>query len=287
MRTKDDHDNHSAGSRQPSVLVVTGYGINCEEETAYAFRLAGAETTIAHVNDLLDGRESLERHQILALPGGFSYGDALGSGLALANKIRFAPGPGGTLLERIRRFVAAGKQVIGICNGFQVLVKTGLLPGLDPALTPAVSLAGNDSGRFEDRWVHLAVDSRRAVAVRGIKALFLPVRHGEGKFVTGSTDLLTQLGERGQVVLRYADPPEFSPTMAYPANPNGSEGAVAGICDPTGRVLGLMPHPEAFLTFYNHPCWARLRAEGKVPQSEEGEGLALFYNMVRFAGGDQ
>ncbi|HEY9766385.1 MAG TPA: phosphoribosylformylglycinamidine synthase subunit PurQ [Chroococcales cyanobacterium] len=256
-------------------LVLTGYGINCEGEMAHGFRLAGAEATILHLEDLIERPENLRTFHIFALPGGFSFGDHLGSGRALANRLRHSP-----LWKELLRFIEEGKYVWGVCNGFQTLIKLGLLPG-------ETSLIRNESNRFENRWVDLLVDPcSPSVYTEGLGTLNLPVRHGEGRLFAGD-ETIRKLIEKGYAVLRYLDA-EGKETEEYPFNPNGSPCGIAGLCDPSGRIFGLMPHPEAFLDFTNHPHWtrslSRLRREGKaIPKA--GEGLALFNNVVRKADG--
>ncbi len=268
------------GGKRVKVLVLAGNGINCEYETAHAFRLAGAEAEIVYLYDLLWGEKRLDDYHILCFPGGFLDGDDLGAAKACANRFRYARvrSTGERLWDQLMRFIGEGKLVIGICNGFQLLVKMGLIPALGGRYgEQQASLTFNDSGRFEDRWVPLLVNERSpCVFTRGIQRLYLPVRHGEGKFVTGDRKVLEGLFEAQQVVLRYADP-DYNPTMQYPFNPNGSEGAVAGICDSTGRIFGLMPHPEAFHHFTNHPRWRR------EPLPEMGQGVEVFRRGVEFA----
>ena len=264
---------------QPKALILTGFGINCEEEMAAAYRLAGAAATIVHLNQVLHGTVSIHDFDILNFPGGFSFGDDLGSGVVLANKLRYRQTPTGrTLLDDIREFVANGKFVLGICNGFQVLVKLGLLPDLAGTVTPEVTLTHNASGRYEDRWVTLRVNPQSTTPfLRGIDTLEVPVRHGEGRLVIPDEATRAALVARGLNCLTYID---FAgdATAVYPANPNGAALHCAGLTDPTGRVFGLMPHPEAFLSGYNHPDWARRRREGGF--SEEGDGLRIFRNIV-------
>lgn len=259
-------------------LVLTGNGVNCEREMAHACRLAGAEAQVVHLAEVFSGRVRLGDYHFLNFPGGFSDGDDLGSAKAGAVRLKYAKirdHGHRRFLEDLLRFVADGKLVLGVCNGFQLLVKLGLLPGLGGRYAEqTASLTHNDSGRFEDRWVHLAVDPESpCVFTRGLERLYYPVRHGEGKFVPADHDVLRRVGLEKLVPLRYADP-EGQPTQRYPDNPNGSVGAVAGLCDPTGRIFGLMPHPEAFLHRTNHPRWTR----EDLP--EEGQGLALFRNAV-------
>jgi phosphoribosylformylglycinamidine synthase len=264
---------------KPRALVLTGYGINCDRETRFAFELAGAEARRVHVNDLIDGLEDLHAYQILAFPGGFSFGDDIASGRVLAAKLATRLG------ERVNRFVEDGKLVLGICNGFQVLAKYGLVPRLGggaPAQT--VTVTYNDSARFEDRWVHLRTVSDRCVFTRSVERIELPVAHGEGKVVAGEATLDAM--ERGShVALRYATPAGEDAAGAYPLNPNGSLRDIAGICDATGRVLGLMPHPERFLDATNHPHWTRrreqVRRRGGV-LAQAGDGRVVFDNAVDF-----
>ena len=264
---------------KPRALILTGYGINCDHETEKAFELAGAAPERIHVNDLIDGLYRLSDYQILAFPGGFSYGDDIASGRVLANKVMT------NLKAPLARFLDDKKLVIGICNGFQILAKSGLISVNDEALGPqTVTLTYNDSGRFEDRWVHLVNESDRSVFTRGIERLYLPVAHGEGKFFADD-ETIDLLEERGQVVLRYACPDGGRAEGGFPFNPNGSRRDIAGVSDKSGRVFGLMPHPERFLYFTNHPTWTRLadelRRAGK-PVPEEGGGLRIFQNAVGY-----
>ena len=262
-------------------LILTGFGINCEEEFAAAYRLAGADATIVHLNQVLHGQVSIHDFDILNFPGGFSFGDDLGSGVVLANKLRYRQnGPDGrTLLDDIKQFIAAGKFVFGICNGFQVLVKLGLLPNLGGDVTPEVTLTHNASGRYEDRWVTLRVNPlSNTPFLKGIDKLEVPVRHGEGRLVIPDAATRAAIEAAGLNCLTYADF-DGGPTDVYPFNPNGAALNCAGLTDPTGQVFGLMPHPEAFLSAYNHPDWARRRRQNPGA-SEEGEGLQIFKNIV-------
>ena len=255
-------------------MVLTGFGINCDYETAAAFEQAGARADRVHLNDLIAAPERLGEYQVFAIPGGFSFGDDVASGKILANRIRYRLG------DALNRFVNDGKLAIGICNGFQVMVKMGLLPRFSPDFAQSVTLTHNDSGRFEDRWVNLRIDADTpCVWLKGIDAIELPVRHGEGKFIPADDSVLDQLRAGNQIVLRYATPNGEAAAGAFPANPNGSIADVAGICDPTGRILGLMPHPEAYVTRTQHPQWTRRN----LP--EDGAGLRLFRNAVRYLGG--
>jgi phosphoribosylformylglycinamidine synthase I len=276
-----------AGSHAPRALVITGDGLNCERETALAFQLAGARPELVHITDILRGERRLREFQLLALIGGFANGDHLGAGTVQAGRFRHR------LRGELERFVEEQRPIIGICNGFQTLVKMGLLPAFRQRSAPSLggihrgadpwertaTLMSNDSGRFEDRWVHLRVEpASPCVWTAGIERLYLPVRHGEGRFHVRDSAVLDHLEAAGQIVLRYCDR-EGRPTQRYPWNPNGSLAAVAGICDATGTIFGLMPHPEAFLSPYNHPSWTRAAATGR-PLPPEGQGLALFRNVV-------
>jgi phosphoribosylformylglycinamidine synthase len=254
---------------RPRVCVVTGYGINADEELALAFQRAGGDAARVHVRDLIDHPGMLSSFRILAFPGGFSFGDHLGSGKVFATLFRRSLG------AAMPAFVQRGGLVLGVCNGFQVLVKAGLLPDAAGRGAQEVSLIHNLSGRFEDRWVRLRFDqASHCVWTRGLPDMELPVRHGEGRFVTGSADSMQSLVSKGLVAARYVSQSGGEPF--YPEDPNGSDGHVAGICDPTGRVFGLMPHPEAFQHPENHPDWTSRRIT-------EGEGLRLFVNGVHAA----
>ena len=257
------------------VLVLTGLGLNCEVETATAFRLVGASPELVHLHDLLDGtnRRRLTDYRILAFAGGFAFGDHLGAGFVLANKIRYR------LYDQLLEFIASGGLAIGICNGFQMMARLGLLPGFDGDYrTPRVSLAPNDRLGYWDCWVRLAVDrDSPCVWTRGLGALELPSRHGEGKLLTADPGVRARLESGHQVPLRYVDE-GGQPTESWPANPNGSPGGTAGLCDPTGRLFGLMPHPDAYLYPFHHPQFQRQRRRGMLP--EEGGGLAIFRNGV-------
>jgi len=267
--------------KQIKAIVITGNGTNCEMEMAHACRLAGFDTVeIVHVSELLYGEKRLDDYHFLNLPGGFLDGDDLGSAKAGANRILHAPvaGSGEKLFVQFARFIAAGKLILGVCNGFQLLVKLGMLPGFDGNYDrQTATLTFNDSGRFEDRWVHLRADAASpCVFTKGLKGLALPVRHGEGKFVPLDEDILGRLHRQRLICLQYSDERSEKATLDYPANPNGSVDAIAGICNETGRIFGLMPHPEAFHHRTNHPRWTR----EELP--EEGAGLVIFRNAAAF-----
>lgn len=266
-------------------IVLTGNGTNCETEMAYGCRLGGADIVdIIHVSWLLEGEVSLSDYDFLNLPGGFLDGDDMGAARASANRFRYRKirGTNRVLLDEIHSFIDKGKLVFGVCNGFQLLVKMGLLPGIGEKERPAqvVTLSYNDSGRFEDRWVTLKINpSSPCVFTRGIERVYLPVRHGEGKFYPKSNDILKVIEQHNLDVMYYCDPETGEPTTQYPYNPNGSVGAIAALCDETGRVFGMMPHPEAFLHMTNHPRWTR------EEHQEMGEGVKFFRNAVNYLKG--
>jgi phosphoribosylformylglycinamidine synthase len=258
----------------PNVLILRAPGTNCDQETAFAFQQAGAKTEILHVNRLLENPGLFGRFQILCIPGGFSYGDDLAAGRILGAQIQHH------LADALGQFKADGKLILGICNGFQVLMKSSVLLAPDAAGRPLATLTNNDSGRFEDRWVRLGVQGGKCVFLAGIDAMYLPVAHAEGKFVARDASVLDQLAAEGRLVLRYL-PQEGSVgsahrNAAYPDNPNGSMADVAGMCDATGRVLGLMPHPERHIDPTHHPRWTRGEA------AAVGDGLQVFVNAVRY-----
>ncbi len=263
---------------QPRVLILRAPGTNCDAETAFAFEQAGAQADRVHLNRLLEKPALAGDYQILCIPGGFSYGDDICAGRIFGNQMRHH------LQDSLHQFKAAGKLILGICNGFQILIKSGvLLP--DRADEPIATLTLNESGKFEDRWVHLRVASPKCVFLQGIERMYLPVAHAEGKFVARDEATLRGLESAGQLVLRYDLPPESRGSLRdpqppqsevpYPACPNGAQLAVAGLCDETGRVFGLMPHPERHIDPTHHPRWTR-------EKHERGDGLALFENAVRY-----
>lgn len=257
---------------QPSVLVLRAPGTNCEIESAFAFQKAGATTSIQHLNQVLENPGRLRYHQILCIPGGFSYGDDIASGRVFANRLDIQ------LADGLREFVDAGKLVLGICNGFQVLLRSGLLrgAGVDDTEQPCATLTLNNSGRYEDRWVHLRVEPTPCVFLQGVREMYLPLAHAEGRFVASSPSMLQALGEAGRLPLRYTSKhPGQKPV--YPENPSGAMGDVAGMCDESGRVFGLMPHPERHLDPTHHPYWTRLES---LPQ--HGDGFAIFANATAF-----
>ena len=270
----------SAAGAGVRVCIITGFGINTDREMATAFELAGALPARLHVNDLVADPAVLDRCAIFVVPGGFSFGDHAGSGALLAALLARALG------DPLARFVDRGGLVLGVCNGFQVLVRMGLVPGVGAAggAAQSVALVHNDSGRFEDRWVRVAFDAASpCVWTRGIAALELPVRHGEGKLVAAEAQLAAiDAGHLGAA--RYTDSATGAAgggsALPYPANPNGSLRNLAGLCDPSGQVLGLMPHPEAFLHRYHHPAW---RNAPPAAGALDAGALQLFRNAVHHA----
>jgi phosphoribosylformylglycinamidine synthase subunit PurQ / glutaminase len=263
---------------KPRVLILRAPGTNCDQETAFAFETAGGKSEVVHLNRLLENRRLTADYQILAIPGGFSYGDDISAGRIFGNQIRHH------LRDCLAEFKATGKLIIGICNGLQILVKSGvLLP--DRADEPIATLTLNASGKFEDRWIHLRVTGDKCVFLRGIEQMYLPVAHAEGRFIARDEATIKQLDAAGQLVLRYSLQPDqrnategvphSTSAVPYPANPNGAQMNVAGLCDESGRVFGLMPHPERHIDPTQHPRWTR-------EKHERGDGLAVFENAVQF-----
>ncbi len=247
-------------------LILRAPGTNCDAETAFAFQQAGAAVASVHVNQLIRHEQRLTDYQIMVIPGGFTYGDDIAAGKVLANELRLKLG------ADIKRFIENGGLILGICNGFQVLVKAGILPWLSDGGSPLLTLAANDSGKFECRWVHLGVNKESpCVFTKGIDSMYLPVAHGEGK-VVADLKALPELN----VVLYYTDEPGNT-SAGYPYNPNGSVGDIAGICDASGRVFALMPHPERHIRGTQHPQWTRQGAR------KYGDGFQIFLNAVKWA----
>jgi phosphoribosylformylglycinamidine synthase I len=268
-------------ARDVHVLVLAGYGLNCDFESAHAFELAGAVSHRVHINSLIGGDVFLKDYDILVFGGGFSWGDDHGAGVLEAVRLKYNIGDG------LQEFIEAGKLILGICNGFQALVNLGLLPGFDGDYeTRRVALTFNDCGNFRDDWVTLLSNGRSpCVFTRGIARLELPIRHGEGKFFA-SRDVMQRLIDQQQVVLQYATPAGEAAQGRFPYNPNGSVHDIAGICDTTGRIFGLMPHPEAFNHWTNHPDWtwtkALLRRRGDTSEPEPTIGIRLLKNGVDY-----
>jgi len=270
-----------SNSQKPRALVLTGYGLNCDAETAAALELAGAEVSPVHVNLLVGGQVKLDDFHLLALIGGFAYADDHGAGVVLAN--RLATGLGAALT----RFIDDGKLIIGICNGFQVMVNLGLLPGFDGEYrSRRVALIANDCGNFQDRWVRLRIEpDSPCVFTRGLETLEAPIRHGEGKFFAPE-GVISRLESEHLAAVRYAAEDGQPAGGQWPQNPNGSLHDIAGICDPTGRIFGLMPHPEAHQHWTNHPLWTRRREEllraGRTLPQGPGPGVQVFRNGVTY-----
>lgn len=263
--------------KKPKAIILSGYGLNCEEETAFAFKLAGAEADIVHINDLISDKKKLNQYQILTLPGGFSYGDDTGSGNAYANRLK------NHLWEELKSFVKKDKLIIGICNGFQIMVHLGLLPALNGDYSQRqVSLTNNDSARYTVRWVDLKV-LNKSPWLKDINRLSLPIAHGEGKFFA-TDEILENLKKEKQIALKYISG-KICNYQNLEANPNGSLDNIAGITDKSGRIFGLMPHPERAIFFHHLPNWPLLKEkylrEGKkLPQY--GQGLQIFKNAVEY-----
>ncbi len=255
-------------------LVLRSAGTNCDGETVRALALAGARTELVHLNALAADPGRLADRQLLVIPGGFSYGDYVAAGRVFGLELR------ARLLEPLQAFVERGGFVLGICNGFQVLVELELF---EPGTARGIALTDNASSRFECRWVTLRSEPCAVPWLRPGERMPAPVAHAEGRFVVRDPETLERLFERGQVALSYDDPGAPEPagprakTLPYPLNPNGSIANIAGICDPTGRVLGLMPHPERNLVPWSHPQWTRL------PPRKEGEGLSFYRGLVQAA----
>lgn len=268
---------------QPRVCVLRAPGTNCDVETAFAFDQCGGKSDRVHLFRLLENPSQLKQYQLLCIPGGFSYGDDVGAGVIFAHQLR------GKLGDAIRKFLQADKLVLGICNGFQTLLKAGILPSGEETLSQPrdqadATLTWNHNGRYTARWVHLKVGQTNNVFLKGMTELDLPIAHAEGRLVAKTDDVVNQWAQRGQIALAYCawhpgggcligpDP------VRWPANPNGAVSDIAGLSDPTGRVLGLMPHPERFLFATQHPQWTRLGLSG------DGAGLQIFRNGVAYFG---
>ena len=259
---------------QVKALVLRAAGVNCDFETQYALQSAGAVAERVHINRIIENPSMLDDLGILIFPGGFSYGDDVAAGKILANQVVHH------LTEPLHRFVEQGKLILGLCNGFQVLIKMGLLPDLDGKARPDVSnmpatLTDNDSGKYEDRWVYLQPGTSRCVFIDPNRRLYLPVAHGEGKVVTKDAGTLERIKTGGYVAFRYVD--ENGKPGPFPVNPNGSIDDIAGLTDSTGRVMGMMPHPERFVRWTQHPHWTRLKQKEDIP-----DGMTIFNNAVNY-----
>lgn len=270
-------------STQVSALIVTGYGTNCEAECEFVVRKAGADSTrIIHFSALQTGETNLTDYNFLVLPGGFLDGDDLGAAQAAAQRWQYAvDNNGNRLLDQLTNFIERGGLIIGICNGFQLLAKLGLLPALDGAyFDRQCSLAQNHSARYEDRWCHLKVNEQSpCVFTKGLTELYVPVRHGEGVFTPKNDEIMRRIVDENLIAVQYVHPDTKEVTQEYPYNPNGSPLGIAGICDTTGRIFGLMPHPEAYNHVTNHPGWTR--------GEKSALGLAIFENGVKYLRGQR
>lgn len=253
---------------QVKALVLRAAGINCDMETACAFELAGAQVQRTHINRIMENPLMLDGYQIMVFPGGFSYGDDVAAGKILANQIIHH------LYDAIAKFIEDGKLVLGICNGFQVLVKAGILGNIDSSAEQSVTITCNDSGKFEDRWVYLAPGTNKCVFITPEKRIYLPIAHGEGKVLCRDEAVLERLKSNGNIAFRYVD--ADGNLGGFGVNPNGSIDSIAALTDNTGRILGLMPHPERFVRPTQHPHWTRLR-DKKSP-----DGIGLFNNAVGY-----
>lgn len=262
---------------KPKVLILAGFGLNCDEETKFAFDRVGAIADIVHINDLIDESGILKNYQILVFQGGFSYGDDTGAGNAYASKIK------NHLWDNLLSFIQKDKLIIGICNGFQILVNLGLLPGLNRNYgTRSVALVHNDKARYTVRWVDLKIENE-SPWIAGINNISLPIAHGEGKFFA-EKETLAQLKKKKMIACRYTNG-QLCKWLDLPANPNGSLDDIAGITDETGKIFGLMPHPERAQFFHQLPNWTyiaeKLKREGKkIPK--DGPGIAIFQNSINY-----
>ncbi|MCF7873796.1 MAG: phosphoribosylformylglycinamidine synthase I [Candidatus Omnitrophica bacterium] len=253
---------------KPNVLIFRTAGTNCDKETDFAFRKAGAKTELDHIN-LIKQKKDFSSYQIICIPGGFSYGDDLGAGKIFSLEIIL------WLKDKLKKFIEKGGLILGICNGFQVLVRSGILPDLD--FTQSLSLIENDSRRFEDRWVKLKIETKPSCLARKIwlkqlpELIYLPVAHAEGKLFCNQ-DSLAKIKDNGQIALRYSNGEDN--LVSYPNNPNGSLDNIAGIVDKTGRVFGLMPHPERFIFWHQHPSWSQEKIDAC--------GFRFFKNSINY-----
>lgn len=266
--------------KKPKVIIMSGYGLNCEEETKFAFEHAGGEADIIHINDLIAKPKMLSEYNILAFPGGFSYGDDTGSGKAYANKFK------NHLSEELKKFLDRDTLIIGICNGFQILTSLGVLPG---------ALTYNKNGKYLDRWVDLEVPTFRAGLSKksknpwlgNIKKISLPIAHGEGRFVINKKEYL-QMKKNNQIALTYTKG-DICTFQNLEANPNGAMHDIAGVTSYDGRVFGLMPHPERAMFFHHSPLWQMEKLEKNKKEglprgvnAEWGAGIQFFKNAINY-----
>lgn len=259
---------------KPKVIIITGYGVNCEAESFYAWKLAGAKPSLVHINDLLINPDQILHYNIIMFIGGFSYGDHMTSGHVFAQRIKQH------MQESLSKFISQGKLILGICNGFQVMTKIGLLPGLnDEFFTQKVSLIQNDCGSFQNFWVNIKENKKSpCVFTKDINTVSLPIRHGEGKLFTLEKNIIKEIEKNNCVPVRYVDANDL-PTQDFPNNPNGSINAIAGLCNPSGRIFGMMPHPEAYLFPENYPHWDMQKVKMNLP--DHGLGLLFFRNAIQ------
>ncbi len=261
-------------SKKIKAAVLRVAGINCDKETVHALELTGAEPSLLAVNTLVKNKDILDPYSLVVIPGGFSYGDDIGAGKIFANELKYK------LKAELERYIGQGRLVIGICNGFQVLIKSGFLPGFSLSDERQVAtLTFNNSGRFDDRWIYLKTNLYSCcVFVENLpERFYLPIAHGEGKFMVDGKKTLDKIISNKQVVFQYIK--ENGQFGSYPWNPNGSVGHIAAICNAKGNVMGMMPHPERFWSFYNHPRWTRMDKTG----GSEGQGLSFFRAAIAYA----
>lgn len=268
-----ENREEDANMTDVKAIVLRAAGTNCDVETQHALELAGARVDRVHINSLIRNLELVDAYQIFVMPGGFSYGDDVAAGKILANQVMHH------LRDALERFVEQGKLVLGICNGFQVLVKAGLLPGATASshTQEGVTITYNDSDKFENRWVYLAPQTDRCVFIEPGRRLYLTVGHGEGKVVAQDPSVLSRLQSMRHIAFQYVD--AQGREGGYPVNPNGSMASIAGLTDTTGRILGLMPHPERFVHPTQHPRWTRMN--GNI----ECDGRTIFDNAVKYVRG--
>jgi len=253
---------------QVRAIILRAAGINTDLETQYTLELAGAKADRVHINRLIEDKGLLDQYHIAIFPGGFSYGDDVAAGKIMANQVVHH------LAEPVQKFIDDGKLVLGICNGFQVLVKAGILPGGTNFRQEDVTITNNDSGKYEDRWVYLEPQTDRCVFIEPGKRIYVPIAHGEGKLVAKSPEALEKLKSEGHVAFKYVD--ANGQEGPFPINPNGSTESIAGLTDKTGRVLGLMPHPERYIRRTQHPHWSRLGKDLRP------DGIEMFRRAVRY-----
>jgi phosphoribosylformylglycinamidine synthase len=262
-----------------SALILAGYGLNCEEETLYALEYAGIKGTVRHINDLIEAPQELDNTQILVIPGGFSYGDDTGSGNGFAQKMRLA------LWEPLQKFIARDTLTLGICNGCQIITNLGLVPAIDKKYGQrVVAVTHNITARYGCRWIDVKVSSGKSPWLEGVSSMHIPVAHGEGRFMMDQAILKTLEGN-GQIALTYTKPDGSDAGGEFPYNPNGSQADIAGITDPTGKVLAVMPHPERGMFTWQRDDYDRLKDQAQrdgAELPETADGMALFQNAAKY-----